>query len=231
MVTACRKQGVMLMEGFAHRFHPHNVLVKKLIDEGKIGKVVGMTAVHSSGKPLAGDIRLSRELVGGVLMDKGCYCVNTARFILQSEPRFVFARIEFGRESGVDERVTCMLEFPGNAKVQFDTSYSLAPASYHQGYEVFGESGRIVVPSGFAQLATYRRNEIVDTTVTVIDEANKAEKVVVRGEHQWKLEVEYFADQIMNSGKISFPAEDGLSNMKVIDAIYQSAREGRAITL
>ena len=229
MIDACRSYGVLLMEAFAHRFHPQNVYVKNLVDEGRIGKVRLITSVHSSGRPLGNDIRLNKELAGGVLMDKGCYCVNTARFILGSEPLSVAARVVYGDRSGVDERVSAQLEFPGEAVVQFDTSFFLGSAAYHQGYEVFGESGRILVPTGFAQLATYRRNEIVDTEVLVTDDDGNMEKVSIAGEHQWKLEVEYFADRVLLGEAIGHPAENGLANMTVIDAIYTSGRERRVV--
>ena len=129
MVEACHKHGVLLMEAFAHRFHPHNVQVRQLIDDGRIGKVLRMSSVHSSARPAADDIRLSKELSGGVLMDKGCYCVNTARFIFGSEPVRVYATMEFGefgRDSGVDERVVGTLEFPCGGVLQFDSGFKLA---------------------------------------------------------------------------------------------------------
>ena len=230
MVEACRQNGVLLMEVFAHRFHPQNTYVKKLIDGGRIGRVVWITSVHASGPPPPDDIRLSKELAGGVLMDKGCYCINTARFILESEPISVFARAQFGA-SGVDERVTATLEFPGDAVVSFDTSFSLAPGTYFQGYEVFGENGRILVPEPFAQLPTYRRGEIVDTRILLTDKGGNTEEIKVDGTHQWQLQVEYFADRVLNGEQIDFPAEDGLLNMKAVEAVYRSAGEGRAVTV
>jgi D-xylose 1-dehydrogenase (NADP+, D-xylono-1,5-lactone-forming) len=92
MVDACRRNGVVLMEAFAHRFHPQNVAVKCIVDEDGIGEPTGFVAVHSSSPPQQGDIRLSKELDGGVLADKGCYCVNTARLMLGTEPTSIFAR-------------------------------------------------------------------------------------------------------------------------------------------
>ena len=231
MVDACRNHGVLLMEGFAHRFHPQNIYVKNLIDEGKIGKVLGMTTIHSSGRPSANDIRLSKELGGGILMDKGCYCVNTARFILGSEPVSVFAKVVYGDQSGVDERVSALLEFPGEAKIQFDSSFLLASEVYYQGYEVFGQRGRILVPTGFVQLETDRSGEIVDTEIFVTDDADNTEKITIKGDHQWGLEVEHFADWVLREKDIGFPGENGLANMKVIDALYRSGREGRVVTV
>jgi D-xylose 1-dehydrogenase (NADP+, D-xylono-1,5-lactone-forming) len=232
MVNACATNGVLLMEAFAQRFHLQNVLAKTLIDEGRIGRVMGITAVHSSGRPqMPNDIRLNKNLRGGVLEDKGCYCIDTARFLLATEPVSVFAAMKIGAESGVDERVTALIEFPDEARFYFDTSFLLETGQYQQGYEVLGASGRIAVPFGFTQVQTYRRGEIIDTIVSVTDQSGRTEVIPIKGDHHWKLEVEYFADLILNRKPLSFPGGNGLSNMKVIDAIYRSARTGSPVSL
>ncbi len=236
MVEACHKHGVLLMEAFAHRFHPHNVQVRQLIDDGRIGKVLRMSSVHSSARPAADDIRLSKELSGGVLMDKGCYCVNTARFIFGSEPVRVYATMEFGefgRDSGVDERVVGTLEFPCGGVLQFDSGFKLAENNiYQQGYEVFGEHGHIYMPTGIGQVETYRTGKLVETYFFVSDDAVAGainEKIHCPPAHQFQFQAEYFADRVLKGKPIEQPAENGLANMKVIDALYDSARQGRSV--
>jgi len=234
MLAACSRAGVTLMEGYAHRFHPQTLRVKELIDEGRIGRLLHFSAFHASGPPPAGDIRLNKDLAGGVLMDKGCYCLNTARFLFGSEPVSVYATAEFGEESGVDERVVVTLEFPEGKVAHFESSFRLKEGSYTQGYDVFGTQGHIQVPQGYSQIETYRRGTLVDTRFFVSDIAvlePKQETFVCEGVHTWQLEAEYFADRVLKGEEISFPAEDGLANMRAIDAIYRSAREEAIVTL
>ena len=232
MVDASERHGVLLMEVFAHRFHPQNVKAKALIEESRIGRVVSMTSVHSSGRPLTTDIRLSKEVGGGVLMDKGCYCVNTARFITGSEPESVFARVAFGK-TGVDERVIAHLKFPDGALCYLYSSIHLAPGTYQQGYEVFGEKGSIRVPEPFSQLSTYREGKIVDTSIFITDHNRNVpqiEQIHFKGVHQWQLQIEHFADQVLQGNPGLSDGRDGLANMKVMDAIYESARQGREVS-
>jgi D-xylose 1-dehydrogenase (NADP+, D-xylono-1,5-lactone-forming) len=113
MVDACRRNNVLLVEAFAHRFHPQNLAVKRVVDEGGIGEPTGFVAVHSSSLPQPGDIRLSKELDGWVLADKGCYCVDTARLMMSAEPTSVFASGRYLGGDGVDLRLTIELGFPG----------------------------------------------------------------------------------------------------------------------
>jgi predicted dehydrogenase len=203
--------------------------VKKLIDEGRIGRVVAVAAVHSSSPPGPENIRAKSELGGGPLADKGCYCVNIARFFVGGEPTGVFARGDFDQD-GLDRRVTADLEFQGGATAWMDSSHKLAGESYYQSCEIFGEKGRIYIPLPFAQRPTTEQGEIVDTSFVVCNDESVVsleEKVNVKGVHQWQFEVEYFADRILKSEPIGFPMEDGLTQTQAMDAIYKSAREGR----
>ncbi|MDA4113118.1 MAG: hypothetical protein OK474_03640 [Thaumarchaeota archaeon] len=56
-------------------------------------------------------------------------------------------------------------------------------------------------------------------------------RLTFQGVHQWQLEAEHFADRVLKSESIQYPAENGLGNAKVIDAIYRSAREQCEIRL
>jgi predicted dehydrogenase len=142
----------------------------------------------------------------------------------------VHAAADFGDESGVDERVTATLYFPEGGIVQFDTGFHLAAGTYYQCYEIFGERGRIRVPEGFTQVQAYRGGDVADVSFFVSD-GDGTERVNVSASHSWQLEAEYFADCVLKSEKISFPAENGILNMKVIDAVYASARDGGGVTV
>jgi D-xylose 1-dehydrogenase (NADP+, D-xylono-1,5-lactone-forming) len=228
MVDACRRNDVLLMEAFQYRLHPQTQAVKKIIDEGRIGKVVAVASVHSSSRPEEGNIRMKRELGGGPLADKGCYCVSIARLLMDGEPTSVFARGDFDKD-GLDWRVTADLEFQGGRMAWLDTSHKLVGGSYYQGCQIFGEKGRIYIPLPFAQRPVTEQGRIVDTSFVVSSDESMdsvEEKVNVKGVHQWQLEVEYFADRILKSEPLGYPMEDGLAQTKVMDAIYKSAREG-----
>jgi predicted dehydrogenase len=163
-------------------------------------------------------------------MDKGCYCVNTARFLMGAEPVSVFARAEFGDETHVDERMTATLHFPGGRVAQFDSGFKLKGETYYHSYELFGETGRIQVPSGLTQPEAYYSGKGVDVSIYVTD-ATGTEQIDCAGTHMWRLEAEYFSDCVLEGADIDFPAENGLANTKVIDALYTSAREDRVVTV
>jgi D-xylose 1-dehydrogenase (NADP+, D-xylono-1,5-lactone-forming) len=234
MVDACRRNNVLLMEAFQYRLHPQNLAVKRLIDEGRIGRVLAVVAVFSASRPPEGNIRLNRSLGGGALGDMGSYCVNVARFFMNAEPKSVSASGHFDPD-GLDWRITGEMEFSDDRAAWMDTNQRLADGAVQMSCEILGDSGRIYIPVPFAQRATTEVGEIVDTSFVVMDDksldSRSREEVRIKGVHQWQLEVEYFSDRVLRSAPIEYPMENGLAQTKAMDAVYASAREGRPVTL
>ncbi|UCF96244.1 MAG: Gfo/Idh/MocA family oxidoreductase [Spirochaetaceae bacterium] len=233
MRSACEQNGVLLMEAFAQRFHPQNHQVKQLIDSGRIGKIVRITSSMSRSPYPQDDIRMNKDLCGGVLMDMGCYCISTARFFVGTEPNSVFATQDMS-EGGVDIRTTATVVFPAGEILQFDTNLYLSEGHFEQGTTVYGQSGNIYIQQGFSQVETHRFGKLVETPLVISDHlvgAQASETIRITPVHQWQLEAEYFADCILQNRRIDYPGEDGVANMRVIDAIVRSARAGKSVDL
>src|SRR5438045_714942 len=78
--AACEQAGVILMEGFMWRHHPHRARVKELLAAGEIGEPAFVRATHAfamddarRGRP---DVRVQASLDGGSFMDVGCYALD-----------------------------------------------------------------------------------------------------------------------------------------------------------
>ena len=233
MRNVCKQNGVLLMEAFAQRFHPQNHKVKQLLETGRIGKIVLITRSMSRSPYPEEDIRMNRDLCGGVLMDMGCYCISSARFFIGAEPVSVFARQDIG-ESGVDVRTTATVFFPAGEILHFDTNLYLSEGHFEQGTTICGQTGNIYIQQGFSQVETHRLGKLVETPLEITNHlvgGRATETIRIAPVHQWQLEAEHFADGILQNRGIDFPGEDGVANMRVIDAIVQSARTGKSVDL
>src|SRR5438552_1455573 len=103
--------GLHLMEGFMWRHTPQARRFVELLPE--IGTLQAIRATFSFRIADRDDVRLRADLDGGSLMDVGCYCVSGIRMATGAEPNRVHAEQSTG-ESGVDERFTGLLHFPGD---------------------------------------------------------------------------------------------------------------------
>jgi xylose dehydrogenase (NAD/NADP) len=221
MILACRTAGVRLMEAFMYRFHPQHARARQWIEEGAIGPVrlVRSAFTFYLDPSQTANIRLSKELWGGSLMDVGCYCVNSSRWYFGAEPIAVSASAEIPRALGVDTTLVGILEFP-TGRAQFVSSLEMAGQPQ---LEIVGERGRIEIPQAFVPGTG-------DTHIRLI-RGGKAEETVIPGVDQYRLQVEEFADSILRGTPTPLPPEDAVANTRVIEALRFAAADGRRVTL
>ncbi|NBC95187.1 MAG: Gfo/Idh/MocA family oxidoreductase, partial [Deinococcus-Thermus bacterium] len=108
-VEACRRMGEaagraerVLMEAFMYRFHPRTRHAEALVREGRIGRLAHVDATFTFRVRDPSNIRLSRELAGGALLDVGCYTVDVARRLVGRPIETVSATSRFDGADGVD---------------------------------------------------------------------------------------------------------------------------------
>ncbi len=218
MIAAAQEHHVVLMEAFMYRFHPQFTRVRQLIAEGAIGQVrtIRSAFCYTMGRP--NDIRINKELGGGALMDVGCYCVNMARLITGTEPLTVQASAEFGATQ-VDLAFAAVMRFPDDVLAVFDCNFR---SDYTEWLQIQGTSGRLEIPrpikpSGATAEIILRQGETADA-------AARTTTFTVPAANHYTLMCEHFADVVLNGAPLAYPPELDLGNMRVIDALYASAR-------
>jgi predicted dehydrogenase len=227
MIDACRRAGVRLMEAFMYRFHPQHARARQLIGEGALGPVrlIRSAFTFLLNRADRGNIRLSRELWGGSLMDVGCYCVNSSRWYLGGEPDAVLASADISEELGVDTTLAAIMEFPGadghvRARSQFVCSLDMTSQPQ---LEIVGEHGRLEIPRAFIPGAGDARLRLF--------RGGTPEEIVVPGADQYRLEVEHFADCILRNQAPALPPEDAVANTRVLEALRRAVADGRRVRL
>ena len=165
------------------------------------------------------NIRLQPELGGGSLMDVGCYCVNLSRTAAGAEPVEVQALARWS-QSGVDEQMAGTLRFANGLLAQFDCALTL---ERREGYELAGTEAFLAVPAAFLPGAE-------DAAIQETRSRGSGEQHVIQGADEYRLMVEHFADCILQDRPPRYPASEAAANMRVIEALYRSAREDGKIT-
>ncbi len=212
MIHAAQQNNVLLMEAFMYRFHPRSEQIFSMVHVGRLGEVRLIQAGFTFRLINPANIRLSYELGGGALMDVGCYCVNVSRTLAQAEPEAVQAHAHWA-SSGVDDQLVGSLRFPNGLIAQIDCSLTM---ERRMNYQVAGTLGWITVPQAF----------LPGTAPVAFTEMSAAGETTheVAGADQYRLMVEHFADCILTRQPLRYPPQEGMANMRVIEALYRSAK-------
>ena len=224
MLTACRASDVRLMIAYRKYFEPSSLELKKLYTSGKLGRLKYIHSAFGIFLPPRlerGAWHLDPKLSGGgSLPDVGVYCVNTIRWLVGEEPSAVSAyqwAADPRRFSQVDENIAFRLDFPGGIVAQCTSSFQAAESSFLQ---VNGEKGwACLSPAYQYDLARRLFGEIagrrLEKKFKVIDELS--------------LEIDALADAVRRRREPEPNGVQGMRDMVVMEAIYQSAREGRTV--
>jgi len=217
MGAAASANGVKLMEAFMYRFHPRTERVLEMIRSGAIGELIQIRSSFTFLLTHPDNIRWDPELGGGALMDVGCYCVNVSRSLAGKEPVEVRAMANF-RASGVDEQMAGSLLFENGLLAHFDCALTMERTEV---YHAMGTDGHIRVLDAFLPGTD-------DAFIEQFEGQDNLTTLAMEGANEYQLMVEHFADCVLNDSPVRYSAEEAALNMRVIEALYESARKNGA---
>jgi predicted dehydrogenase len=217
MIDAAHAHGVKLMEGFTHRFTPLASFLRETLDSGAIGEVRLVRAELTYTIPnWETDTRVKRDLAGGALLDAGCYCANTIRYLMGDEPLSVQAYQRTHTLRQVDSTFAGTIRFPGDRFAYLVTGME---QPFRHCCELTGTKGWIWAPNLFA----------ADKVVVVAD--GKERTVTFESVNRFQIQLEHFSDCILNNRSPMLDLEDALGNTALLVALQQAAREGGQVEL
>src|SRR5665213_2381291 len=212
LIAARDKAGVKIAEAFMIHLHPQWLRTREIVQSGELGELRSMHCVFSFFNRDAANIRNRPEFGGGALMDIGCYPVHASRWIFDTEPRRVSARIERDPDFGVDHTISGLLDFP-NGQALFTTSMQMNP---YQRVHFFGSKGNLEIEIPF--------NAPPDRETRIfvrIGAVGRTETFPICD--QYTLQGDAFAHAILDNTEVPVPLENALGNMKVMEALMHSA--------
>jgi predicted dehydrogenase len=221
MIYAAQKHHVKLMVAYRLHFEPANLEAIDLVLNGKIGEPRFFVASFSQ-QVKEGDIRVNPNLGGGSLLDMGIYCINAARYIFQTEPTEVTAFSANNGEvrfRGVDEMTVGLLRFPEDRLASFVSSMGSADTSF---FRIVGTRGDIVLEPAF-DFATGLQYIL---TVNGKKTARRFGKM-----DQFAPELLYFSECIATGQQPEPSGDEGLADVRIIEALYRSAVSHQPVAL
>jgi predicted dehydrogenase len=221
MIQACNRNRVKFMTAYRLHFEKSNLEAIKLLESGKLGEPRYFNSIFSM-QAREPNIRLERETGGGPLWDLGVYCVNAARYLFAAEPLEVIGITASGKDKRfleVEEMAAATLRFPGERVASFVCSFGAADTAV---YEVVGTEGTMRLKNAYEYVAP------IEMQLTIGD---REKKRTFPTRDQFAAELLYFSDCILHGKDPEPSGQEGLADVRTIQAIYKSAKLGRRIKL
>jgi glucose-fructose oxidoreductase len=222
MLRTCQTNRVKLMVAYRVEAHPAHRKLLELVRSGLLGapKTVSTDSTMRIQDPE--DPRLQRRLGGGTVYDLGVGAIFAARTIFDSEPAQVeamTARMTRRYGGDVDESTVALIRFPDDRLAHMHTSFGEEPTS---SLTVFGDEGWIRItgayePSRPSVLEMMRGGQREQTTFEPVDAT--------------ATELALFSNCVLKDVTPEPSGIDGLTDVRIVEAIYRSARDGRPVTL
>lgn len=211
IITACRKNQVLLMVAQTLRFSPAVQQIRAWMAEGKLGKIVRSEAQFfydgtKSPRTWLYDYRVAG---GGALLDIGVHCIDTLRFLCGE----IAAADGFLTFDSIHKRIEIAAElnlrFAANVLGHISCSY-LSP--YQSRLEIQGELGRAWVEPFTLPWAEVEAH---------LETADEISGVTVNTNNPYALLLDSFSRSIRGLEPVAVPGEEGLAAVSIINQIYK----------
>lgn len=210
MNDAAARSGRKLVEAFHYRHHNVMKRAVEIARSGELGRAIRIDADFCVPIPYReGELRWTRELGGGALMDLGCYPAHALRSMMGSEPRVLGASCVI--EHDVDVTMRAELEFAGVPSI---LTCSMNTQRFGATLKLRGERGTLEIANYLAPQMGCR------FTVTVRGE-ERAEPT--EGPATYVAQLSELGEVLLRDKTQLISNADSLGNMSLIDSIYRAA--------
>lgn len=245
MLEAAKKNQKLLMIGFVMRFGDEAKIAMDFIDNDYLGDIYYSKATYLRRHGAPGGWFVNKEFsAGGPVIDLGVHVIDLTRYLMgKPKPISVFAStadylknrpglktdVEWKPKDASDNDIynvedfgVALIKYEGGKTTLLETSYSLNGESITK-KGLFGTKGGMNLNGNETKLYTEVNGFLADVNL----DTNHYKY----GGDLFENEMRHFADCILNNTPCIAPAEDGVIIMKILDAIYESAKTGHEVIL
>jgi len=223
MIDVAKKAGRKLMIAYRCHYEPLNQEAIRIARSQELGptQMILADAGFAMGDPNVW--RLKKSLAGGGSMfDIGIYALNASRYLTGEEPvevnALTYSAPNDPRFKEVEGNTIFQLRFPSGILANCSSSYCY----FHQShYRVMGTKGRLEMDPA----TWYNGNRMW------IERDGKIEQIEINEPDHFAAEMDHMSDCVMQNKEPLTPGEEGLRDLTIIEAVYESARTGKAVKL
>lgn len=223
MICAAEQNRVKLMVAYRLHFEESNLQASEIVKQGTIGD----SRIFSSDftqQVAEGNVRLAYPVSqgGGPVYDMGIYCINAARNLFRAEPEEVFATAAQSGERRFEkagEMVTTVMRFPEQRLASFSCGFGAADVSR---YSLIGTRGVLSADPAYDYSVELKQHLII--------EGKRVSRKFPKRD-QFAPEIIYFSNCILNHKQPEASGLEGLADVRIIEAIYESVKTQKPVKL
>jgi predicted dehydrogenase len=223
MIAAAERHRVKLMIAYRLHFEASNLEAIRIAASGKLG-TLRIFASEFAQQVVEGNVRVAEPVKrgGGSLYDMGVYCINAARYLFRAEPVSVFA---FSANNGekrfqqVEEMLSVVMRFPEERLASFTCSFGATDISR---YTLIGGKGVLTADPAYDYALPLKHQLTI---------GGKTRTRTFPKRDQFAAQLVYFSDCIMKNKQPEPSGLEGLADVAIVQAIYESVRSGRPVDL
>jgi glucose-fructose oxidoreductase len=222
MIRTCLTNRTKLMLAYRFHFRPATQKALELAGSGEIGLPKTVSSNYTMQIDDPASACLQRRMGGGTVYYLGVKCINAARSVLGAEPAQVMAMTArpIRRIGGdVDEGAVGLIRFPEERLADFHTSFGEEASAE---LTIFGEHGSIRLDDAYEPGG--------ETTLEIVKQGERRE-LRFEPTDAFAATIEYFSDCVIQDRQPQPSGIDGLQDVRLVEAIYRSGRDGRPVTL
>lgn len=237
MVRATEDAGVAFAMGYQHRFGAQLPAVRRLLDDGVIGRPMGMTQVGIGPSHLPAPWFVQKSVSGGgVLIDWGIYTAHTILWLMGPVETVYGATAIFRPDVQVgDELITGVdVEDTAMATLRFESG---AMGSWYAAWAVAAAHHSMTIDGSAGSIRTVRESPGIDVYSTTFEEPEH-----LRGWRRLALrepplaEIHYrkladFVDAVLDDRPVRVSGAEGRDALELVAAVYRSAESRQPVEL
>jgi predicted dehydrogenase len=232
LIEAVQAAGVVMTVISQHRFDPGLLELRRLLDDGALGRVVfgeASTKWHrTSGYYNSASWRGTWALDGGSLMNQGVHYVDLLRWSMGPVAEVTALCATQGHEIEVEDTALAILRFTSGAVGTIVSSTATFPGSA-QRLEVSGTAGTIVIEDG--SIVRRALSDGKHAGAAPAAEPGAAANAAAIGASGHTAQLADLLDAIEEGRPPAVTPQSARAALEIVCAVYQSAQEGRTIAL
>ncbi len=223
MLEAAHQNNVKLMIAYRLHFEKANLEAMRLAKSRRLGELRIFSSEFAQ-QVATGNVRITQPVSngGGAVYDMGVYCINAARYLFQSEPTEIFAATANNRDPRfreVEEMTSVVMRFPEERLASFTCSFGASDISR---YALIGTKGVLTADPAYDYSMALKHHLTIGAKATT-------QRFPKRD--QFAAEISYFSDCILKNKDPEPSGLEGLADVRIIQAIYESASAQQVVKL